>query len=288
MSIEHRQVGQTGRGSVTVVVPTYNSESVLGGCLASLQRQDMPPDEVIVSDGGSTDGTAEVARRFGALVVQMGANRSAQRNAGAKKASGEFVLFIDSDMRLTPRVISDCMDIFNNSDAALVIPEVFIGDGFWAKVRGFERSFYDGIWYIEAARWYRRSQFLKIGGFDSGLIGPEDWDLDQRIRQFGRVRHITAHIEHDEGRINLRRLLEKKGHYAGSLADFSDRHPERAALSLSALRRLRLLGRRPARLLGHPLLAAGVATVGIGEVAVMRGWMTSWNADSPEHVCSPQ
>ena len=91
--------------SVSVVVPTYNSERVLSECLESLHLQDVPPSEVIVSDGGSTDRTVEIAHQFGATVVEMEANRSAQRNAGAQIASGKYLLFIDSDMCVTPRVV---------------------------------------------------------------------------------------------------------------------------------------------------------------------------------------
>ena len=272
--------------SVSVVVPTYNSANVLADCLRSIQEQAVPAFEVIVSDGGSTDETVKIARGYEAIVVQTAANRSAQRNAGAERATGTYLLFVDSDMVLTRGVIADCLATFKDTDAAFVIPEIVVGDGFWAKVRGFERSFYDGVWYIEAARWYRRSQFLEIGGFDTELVGGEDWDLDQRIRKFGDVRHIKAHIEHNEGHITLKRLLQKKGHYSNSFDEFRERHPERAALSFSTLRRVSLFARQPSRLLEHPLLATGVAVVGIGEVAVMHGWLPGLGGRSQERPIS--
>lgn len=255
---------------VSVLVPTYNSESVIGNCLRSIREQTLSPHEIIVSDGGSTDRTVEIAKDFGAIVIQMGANRSAQRNAAAERATGLYVLFIDSDMRLDKNVIAECVAKMRDDIAALVIPEIFVGEGFWAKVRGLERTFYDNVWYLEAARCYRRDQVLALGGFDARMVGPEDWDLDQRVRVYGPVERMNASIHHYEGEIDLQGLLKKKAHYSGSFPLFKEVHPARAALSLSPMRRLRLLIARPQRLAMHPLLTAGLVVLGASEVLVSR------------------
>ncbi len=94
--------------------------------------------------------------------------------------------------------------------------------------------------------------------------------------------HTSQCIEHNEGHITLERLLQKKGHYSDSFDEFRERHPERAALSFSTLRRVSLFARQPSRLLEHPLLATGVAVVGIGEVAVMHGWLPGLGGRSQE------
>lgn len=270
MSTDDKKVKSIDLSRISVIVPTYNSEKVLGECLESLSLQELVPYEVIVSDGGSTDHTVAIARQFGARVLEMAPNRSAQRNAGAQAASGTYLLFIDSDMCLTPQVVSECVQKFDDSYAALVIPEVFVGTGYWGKVRGFERSFYDGVWYIEAARCYRREQFIEIGGFDSRLVGPEDWDLDQRIRQFGTVERISAVIKHNEGFVRLADLIGKKGHYADSLPMFKELHPSRAALCLSWRHRVRIFVIKPYLLLRHPFLVFGVGVLGVGELGVMN------------------
>lgn len=261
---------------VSVIIPTLNSEMVLPRCIRSIHEQTVRPGEIIVSDGGSSDATQAIAAALGATVVIGPANRSAQRNRGAESASGEYLVFIDSDMQLRSKVIEACLLEFKPADAALVIPEVFVGSGFWADVRSFERSFYDGVWWVEAARWYRASQFHEIGGFDTTLIGPEDWDLDQRIRRFGAVtspQGRLAYIEHNEGYCTLRHLLRKKAHYAPGIAEFRRRHPQRAELSLSPARRLQLFVRQPSKAARHPALAAGLAVLGAGELMAARGWI---------------
>lgn len=256
--------------TISVVVPTYNSASVIANCLASLQSQRLAPIDVVVSDGGSTDGTVAIAKGFGATVIQGQANRSRQRNAGALAATGEYVVFIDADMRLTPGVLEECVASFRESDAALVIPEVDIGESFWARVRGFERSFYQDAWWLQAARCYRKSQFIEVRGFDVGLIGPEDWDLDERIRSFGSVRRIKATIEHDEGQSSLRSLLHKKTHYASSFDDFRQRHPERATLCFSRRRRIESILSQPSKVASHPLLAMGLLCLGATESLIVK------------------
>ena len=259
--------------TISVVIPTYNSEAVIGKCLASIEEQSYPPLNVVVCDGGSTDDTVAIAISLGATLLTSVANRSAQRNAGAKHALGQYIVFVDSDMRLTRNVLENCVATFSESDAALVIPEVDVGTSYWAKVRRFERGFYREAWWLKAARCYRKEQFLQIDGFEVGLIGAEDWDLDERIREFGKVREVSATIEHDEGNIAFGRLIQKKGHYAASFSEFERRNPERAKKCFSEMQRLLLIIRRPGRIVSHPVLAVGLVCLGISEVFVSRGWL---------------
>ncbi|HSE81415.1 MAG TPA: glycosyltransferase family 2 protein [Gaiellaceae bacterium] len=85
--------------TVTVVIPAYNAERTLGWVLEALAQQTQLVDEVIVVDDGSTDGTAELAARRGAVVVQTDGSgfAGAARNRGWEEATGEVVVFLDSD-----------------------------------------------------------------------------------------------------------------------------------------------------------------------------------------------
>jgi rSAM/selenodomain-associated transferase 2 len=83
---------------LSVVVPTLNAAATLGGCLASVSGA----DEILVVDGGSGDGSAAVAERFGARVLAAPAGRGAQLAAGAAAARGDWLLFLHADTRLAP------------------------------------------------------------------------------------------------------------------------------------------------------------------------------------------
>lgn len=95
------QTADQTRPDITVIVPAYNAEAVLGACLDALLKQTTnEPGEIIVVDDGSTDRTAEVAERYGArvkLLRQANRGPAAARNAGIEAASGSILLFTDAD-----------------------------------------------------------------------------------------------------------------------------------------------------------------------------------------------
>ena len=85
--------------SLSVVIPALNAAATLPACIGALARL---PGEVVVVDGGSTDGTAEVAARLGALVVRAPRGRGRQIAAGVAAARGEWLLLLHADTVLAP------------------------------------------------------------------------------------------------------------------------------------------------------------------------------------------
>jgi rSAM/selenodomain-associated transferase 2 len=82
---------------VSVVVPALNEEACLGATLASVLPE---ADEVVVVDGGSTDATVDVATKSGAHVIEAPRGRGLQLDAGARRAGGEWLVFLHADTRL--------------------------------------------------------------------------------------------------------------------------------------------------------------------------------------------
>lgn len=84
---------------VSVVVCSYNGSNKIGACLTGLMAQSHPANEIIVVDDGSTDATADVARRFGVHVLRHDRNRgpAAARNTGIRAATGDILAFTDDD-----------------------------------------------------------------------------------------------------------------------------------------------------------------------------------------------
>ena len=214
---------------VSVNVSTLNSERTIERCLKSIREQTYPNIQIIIVDNYSKDKTKEIAKRYKTKFLVRGPERSAQRNYGAQFSSGEYLLFIDSDMELEPKLIEEGVRLLETRCDALIIPEVTVGNTYWAKVRSFERSLYVGSRTFEAARFIKREVFLKLGGYDEDLTGTEDYDLQARIEKASyKVGYINAYIIHHEKNLDLKEYLQKKAYYARSFRRYALKHPERA------------------------------------------------------------
>jgi glycosyltransferase involved in cell wall biosynthesis len=86
--------------SISVIIPAYNHEAYLAETIQSVLAQTCPPDEIIVVDDGSADGTAEVARSHGKpvrCICQENQGLGGSRNRGLREARGSLIAFLDSD-----------------------------------------------------------------------------------------------------------------------------------------------------------------------------------------------
>ena len=207
---------------VSVIVSTKNEERNISACLESVVQQSTPPLEIIVVDNFSEDKTTEIAQEYGAKIFQQGPERSAQRNYGVEKAQGKYILYLDADMRLSPKVIEECVNCceVDNKICGIYIPEFIVGKGFWINVRRFERSFYDGT-VIDAVRFVPKTAIQQVEGFDLKNTGTEDWDFDKKIRGLGKTILAEANLEHDEGIFDLKNYLSKKNYYSKSFENYS-------------------------------------------------------------------
>jgi glycosyltransferase involved in cell wall biosynthesis len=251
---------------VSVIVPTRNSARTLGACLASVVRQTYRNVEMIVVDNDSSDDTRQIAARYECSVLVIGPERSAQRNHGARHAGGSHLLFVDSDMVLEPNVVEDCAAAARSGAVAAIIPEVSFGEGFWARCKRLERSCYVGDDDIEAARFYERELFVRLGGFDEELNGPEDWDLSRRAAIAGaRIARVPSLIRHDEGRLELGALLRKKYRYGKSYPAYRRIH-RAATRPQSRLVRPAFIRNRGA-LASEPVAAVGMLAMKLLELS---------------------
>lgn len=227
----------TDKPLVSVIVPTKNSEGTIEKCLESIKNQTHPDIEIIVVDSFSGDKTKNIAEDYGATIIEIDAKRSRARNVGAEKARGKLILFLDSDMELDSFVIEECVMKIKEGYDGVIIPEISVGEGFWAKCKALEKACYVGDDTIEATRFFVRNFFESVGGYSVGLEAGEDWDLNQRISEAGyRVGRIYAFIRHHEGRLSLRQTMLKKHHYGKTLELYRIKHPKEARQQLKLIR----------------------------------------------------
>ena len=205
---------------VSITITTKNEERNIANCLKSIKQQTYPQKfiEIIVIDNNSIDKTKQLAKKYTKKVFNKGPERSVQRNFGMiEKSKGKYLMFLDADMTLSKTTINKAVSELENTDlGALYIHEIILGDSFFSKVRNFERSFYNGT-VIDCVRFIKKGIFRKVGGFDPSLTGPEDWDLDKKIRKIAKTAVLdNAVIYHNEGRFELKNYLSKKSYYSKS------------------------------------------------------------------------
>jgi len=215
---------------VSVIIPTYNEAQVIERLLKSIKQQTYSPIETILVDDGSHDSTVKIGRKFTKNVFKRKhAERSVQRNYGAKKSKGQYLLFLDADMELSPKVIADCVKTVqeNKKTGAITIPEESVASSFWERVKAYERTFYnlEGDEQTDAARFFTREAYKKAWGYDETITGPEDWDLPERIRKLGyEISRIQSKIKHYERVQNPIKLAKKKFYYGLKSYRYFEKH----------------------------------------------------------------
>lgn len=243
---------------VSVIVPTKNSSRTLDACLKSIKDQSYKEIELIVIDNFSTDNTQAIAKKYTKHVYSKGPERSPQRNFGVSKAKGRYVFIIDSDMNLSQHVVEECVGVMkkNKKITGVVVPEESFGEGFWAQCKKLERSFYVGVSYMEAARFFKKSDYLRLKGYNEKLVSGEDWDLSQRIAKLGEIKSIKSYIFHDEGKISLSTTVRKKFYYAKKFEQYKNLNEATSIISqqTSLIGRYKLFLRHPKKLFRNPIL----------------------------------
>jgi rSAM/selenodomain-associated transferase 2/rSAM/selenodomain-associated transferase 1 len=179
---------QRGLGRVSVIIPTLNEARQLPRTLEFVQRGD--PLEIIVVDGGSTDGTREVARAQDAIALSDSGGRAMQLNRGAAAATGEWLLFLHADTRLPPDYVAHVRRTLTEPGViagafAFGIAEDFAGRR-WIERATNIRARRCQLPYGDQALFLRNDSFRAAGGFREMPI-MEDYDLVCRLRRQGRI-----------------------------------------------------------------------------------------------------
>ncbi len=181
----------TARLEASAIVAVKDGERFLAQALASIAAQDRPAAEVIVVDGGSTDGTEAIARSFPGVrwVPQRGRGIADAYNLGVEEARGDLVAFLSHDDLWTPdKLALQAGRLETAPDLAFVVAHArfFLEPG-CAPPPGFRRELLDAerpAWIVETLV-ARRSLFGRIGGFDPRLAVAEDVDWFARAADAG-------------------------------------------------------------------------------------------------------
>lgn len=194
---------------LSVIIITKNSMDKIEDCLKSVGDI---ASEILVIDGGSTDGTIEIARKHNAQVInQAGKGYADWRNQGIKEAKREWIFYLDSDERATPELTSEIKSLVTSHESsfsAYAIPRRNI-------ILGKEMR-YGGWWPDYVKRLYKKSALKRWIG-----------DLHEEPVFEGRMGHLKnpiVHLKQD----NLSEMIEKTNKWSEIEAEllFDVGHPK--------------------------------------------------------------
>jgi cellulose synthase/poly-beta-1,6-N-acetylglucosamine synthase-like glycosyltransferase len=227
---------------ISVVVPAYNNQKMIGPCLDALLAQTAPrgTHEIVVVDDGSTDATARVAEERDVRVIrQPNRGPGAARNTGAQHAGGEIIIFVDADSVPDEHFVEKLTAPFCDPEIAGASGEKKTHQtNLWAR---FVQAEYDykyeriaahpTIDFVDSSTAaYRRKVFLGNGGFDTMMMEAEDTELSFRLSERGYkmvlVRDAIAYHTHPESPIDF---LVRKYRYAVWRAVVYARMPRKMA-----------------------------------------------------------
>jgi glycosyltransferase involved in cell wall biosynthesis len=186
--------------SIAVIIPTYNSGNYFKETLQSVLRQTLPPDEVLVNDDGSSDGTPELAESYGPPVRvfrRSGQRQSASRNFAATQTACEWIAFLDHDDLWEPNKLEKQMEELRRNPGADLCYSARVTfeeeNGLFRRNKVFSvpqperirESLYRNTTFLPGSVVIRRATYLAAGGFNPALRYVEDWDLWLRLLHSG-------------------------------------------------------------------------------------------------------
>ncbi len=186
-------------GMISVIIPFYNAAAYLEGCLEALRRSKHQNYELILVNDGSSDGSAETARRYSERVLSFSSPRGPAfaRNRGAEAAKGDILFFIDADIICFPDTLGRVGEAFAaDRDLAAVIgsyDDAPPAANFVSRYKNLTHHFVHQNASSAASTFWtgcgavKRSIFQEFGGFDESFQKPsiEDIELGYRMRARG-------------------------------------------------------------------------------------------------------
>jgi glycosyltransferase involved in cell wall biosynthesis len=190
-----------GEARVSVVIPVHDSETYVAQAIDSVLGQTRPPQEVIVVDDGSVDGTPDVLAAYGdrlRVIRQQNGGVSSAVNRGLGATSGDYVAFLDADDVWVPNKLAIQLEIFDREgdvDAVFGLVQQFLSedaDPSLARTVVIPSTPQAGI--IKTVMLIRREALDRVGGFDETRLNTDFTDWYLRAREQGLTSRVPEVI----------------------------------------------------------------------------------------------
>jgi glycosyltransferase involved in cell wall biosynthesis len=193
---------------ISVIIPTLNEELTLENLLAQfsddvIRHFDV---ELIVSDGGSIDGTVDIAKKRVHIVLDEVKDRKQTiaegRNRGARQSSGDVLVFFNADVRVSnmERHLRVMLEALHTPDVVAATCPVFVYPEQETYLdRIYHRIHNLHVWFLNVMGFgtgrgecqvIKRGVFFRVGGYDERLVAGEDFDLYRRLARRGKIKYV--------------------------------------------------------------------------------------------------
>lgn len=187
---------------ITIVTPSYNQAPYLEATILSVLAQNYQDLEFIIIDGGSTDGSVEIIKKYEPFlsywVSESDSGQSEAINKGIKKATGEIITWINSDDLLLPNALQTVKEEFIQQGAGTGV--VFGGAVLFDETKDLQTFYFTsdpcpeayvaGMIFAQPASFFRRSLFERIGFLSEQLHYGMDYDLFARFSLLTRFHFV--------------------------------------------------------------------------------------------------
>ena len=182
-----------------MVIPAFNEEKYLPLCLESLRKQTFKDFEIIVVDNNSTDGTSDIAFKFGASVFkERRQGTSFARKKGFQEAKGEIIARTDADTTVPPDWLEIIYKTFRSESELVGISGTYINSNIFIHIWSFilvnilAKLVMGHILLIGPTTAIRRSSWKKIKTHDDNRFFLEDWDLSCHLSEIGKLKYVKG------------------------------------------------------------------------------------------------
>lgn len=210
---------------ISFIVPAYNEEHELSDTLAAIREAASgatQPYEIIVVDDASTDATPRIASDAGAKVIPINRRQiAASRNAGARAAEGEYLLFIDADTRIKPAHVTGAIGALDGA---------YAGGSAWVAMDGSVPVWGHMLWRALSLVYFgmnlgagaflftTRRNFHAVGGFDEQYFAGEEVYFTMALKKLGRFNVLREPVVTSGRKLRMYRREEFLREFFGVLA----------------------------------------------------------------------
>jgi glycosyltransferase involved in cell wall biosynthesis len=187
---------------VSVVIPSYNQARFLEFTIRSVLEQDYPRIELILVDGGSTDGSVDIihryANRFSFWVSEKDKGHADALNKGFSHATGEILAWLNSDDTYYPGAVSDAVaSLQAHAEAGMVYGDADLTDEngkvigrFASRQTDYERLLRGSVHIPQATTFFRADLWRQVGPLSLSLFFAFDYDLWVRLARVSKLRYV--------------------------------------------------------------------------------------------------